>query len=143
MTEPVSIGAADVIAFHSQAQIVRETVEEIRCQFPRWKVWCTSTGTWNAYRADEEPYFGPCDVGGRAFMVSAYTSAQLIEMLHDQVRIDLSAQFPRWQLRRTSAGWAAFTWQREEATYRMLAKLVQRPTISGLRDALWAQSNDR
>jgi len=143
MIEPVSPGAADVIAFHSQAQVVLATVQEIRGQFPRWKVWCTSTGTWNAYRDDEEPYFGPCDIGGRAFMVSAYTSAGLVEMLCDQVRIDLSVEFPCWQLRRTSAGWAAFTRQREEATDRMLAKLVQRRTISGLRDALWAQSDDR
>jgi hypothetical protein len=74
-------------------------------------------------------------------MVSAYTSAGLVEMLYDQVRIDLGVEFPGWQLHRTSAGWAAFTRQREEATDRMLAKLVQRPTISGLRDALWAQAD--
>jgi hypothetical protein len=138
MTEPVRIGAADVIVLRSPVQITRETAQEIGCQFPRWRVWCTSTGTWVAYRDDEEPHFGRSAIEGRAFMVSAYSSARLIELIDEQTLIDLCVEFPEWQLRRTSAGWAAFTRQRSEPMDAALARIVQCSTISLLQDALRA-----
>jgi hypothetical protein len=123
MTEPVCVGAADVIVLRSPVQIRRETAQEIGRQFPRWRVWYTSTGTWVAYRNDEEPHFGRSSVEGRAFMVSAYSPAILIEMLDEQVIIDLCVEFPHWRLRRTSAGWAASTRRRSEPADAILVRV--------------------
>jgi hypothetical protein len=143
MISPARSEGAEVVVLRSHAQITREREQEIALLFPGWKVWCTSTGTWNAYRRGEEPYFGRSSIVGRAFMVSAYSADGLISMLHDQVRIDLAVEFPNWRLRRTLNGWAAFSWHRDEIVGGAMGQLVQRPTISGLQDALWTRLSSR
>ena len=76
--------------FLLQAQ--RARAQEIQASFPGWRVWYDSwlSGTWNAYRKGEKPYFGPAGEDGRKFMVGAWTAECLLEQLQEQARIDLA-----------------------------------------------------
>ena len=72
-------------------------------------------------------------------MVSAYSAAGLLTLLHDQVRIDIAAEFPAWRVRRSPGGWSATWCGRPDGGDAAVVQLVHHPAIAGLYQALRAR----
>lgn len=83
-------------------------VAELAAMFPRWRIWYGGlSGSWNASRRNEEPWFARPRCGHR-FMVSGLDMAELGVRLEEQCRNDIRLEFPRWKVGRASrGGWCA------------------------------------
>jgi hypothetical protein len=126
-----------VLRLPTRDEIVRQTAREIGVQFPGWHVWHSSrSGTWNAHREGEEPFFGR-PASGRRFMVAAYDKVSLVVLLEAQVRLDIEVEFPGWQVGQTATGrWYAINRDRIGCGSEALTRVIRCPAVSDLHTAL-------
>ena len=76
-------------------------------------------------------------------MVSAYSAARLLTLLHDQVRSDIAAEFPAWRVRQSPGGWSAIWSCRPDSGDAAVVQLVHHPAIVGLHQALRARRDSQ